>query len=123
VRIRQYNGMTAVTIKVDGSGNQESDRWIPAPMRTAQASYYTANTNIVDQNGRRYRLLDDDVDLPEQVKYRGGNYILAPHESVLVTYLFELLSPDARKLNLTFPGIIKDGNLDVSRVTMRVVLQ
>jgi hypothetical protein len=115
--------MTAVTIKIDGSGNDTSDRWIPAPMRTSQASFYSANTNIVDQSGRRYRLVDDDVDVPEQVKYSGGNYVLAPHESVLVTYLFEPLTPDARKLSITFPGIIKDGNMDVSRITMRVVLQ
>jgi hypothetical protein len=123
VKIRKYNGMTAITFKIDGSGNSDSDRWVPAPRRTAQADFYTANTNVIDQNGRRYRLIDDNVDLPEQIRYAGGNYVLAPHETVFVTYLFEALDPSARKLNVTFPEIIKDGNLDVSRVTMHVVLQ
>jgi hypothetical protein len=115
--------MTAITIKVDGSNNDDPYRWIPAPTRTAQAGFYTANTNIIDQNGRRYRLVDDNVDVPEQVKYKGGNYVLAPYETIFVTYLFEALDPNARKLNITFPGIIKDGNMDASRVTMHVVLQ
>jgi TolB-like protein len=123
VRIRSYNGLTAITFKIDGSSNSDPYRWIPAPMQTAAHDFYTANTNIIDQNGRRYRLMDDSVDLPEQPKYSNGNYVLAPHESIFVTYAFEPLGPAAHKLKITFPEIIKDGNLDVGRVTILVGLQ
>jgi hypothetical protein len=121
--MRSFNGMTAVSFKIDGSGNNDSGRWVPAPKRTSQADFYSANTNIIDQSGRRYRLIDDNVNVPEQITYQGGNYVLAPHETIFVTYLFDALDPAARNLDVTFPEIIKDGNLDLSRLTMHVVLQ
>ncbi|HEV7676334.1 MAG TPA: CsgG/HfaB family protein [Candidatus Angelobacter sp.] len=123
VRIRRYHGLTAVTFKIDGSSNNDPYRWVPAPMQTSMHDFYTANTDLVDQNGRRYRLLEDSPDLPEQTKYKNGNYVLAPHESIVVTYLFEPIDTPTRKLKVTFPAIIKDGNLDVGRVTIHVALQ
>ena len=123
IRVRIYNGLTAVTFKIDGSNNADPYRWVPAPMETAMHDFYTANTNIIDQSGRRYRLVDDNPDVPEQTKYNNGNYVLAPHEIILVTYLFEPLDSSARKLNITFPEVIKDGNFDVGRITIRVALQ
>jgi hypothetical protein len=122
IRLREYNGMTAVTFKVDGSNNSEPYRWIPAPKRTSMSEFYTSNTNIIDQSGRRYRLLEDNPDVPEQTKYENGNYVLAPRETVFVTYLFEAIDPAARKFDVTFPEIIKDGNLDLSRLTIHVVM-
>jgi len=86
--------------------------------------YLPRATNIIDSNGRRYALINDHPDVPEQIRnYQSDSiYMFEPHESVLVTYLFEKVDDTAQSLDVHFISMNGDGELpDVKAI--HVVLQ
>jgi hypothetical protein len=106
VRIRIINDFTAITFKVDGSMNDQKGLFVICPFGTDS---WSTDTNIVDNNGRRYRLVNSAPDVPEKVDCNAGIggaegrlYYLEPHETVYPTYLFERIDPRARTLEIHF---------------------
>ena len=120
-RIRSMNSLTAVTFKIDNSmaGKQA---WIRQPSQFP-FGIYTNKTLIIDNNGRRYRLVNDHPDVPEQVsRYEMNVYTLEPHEIAYVTYLFEKLDPAARSFDVHFISMNTDGDFP-DQTPIHVALQ
>jgi hypothetical protein len=82
-------------------------------------------TNIIDNNGRRYKLINDKPDVPEQIQnYEMDSvYQLEAREAVFVTYLFEKLDDSARSLDVHFISMNQDGDSPSNVQPIHVVLQ
>jgi len=123
-RIRTINGFTAVTFKVDGSGNSRSDLFV-VQVKGGSDDFRTEHTYLIDNNGRRYHLVNEKPEVPEQIPSYDNNgfYMLAPHEVVFVTYLFDKVDDSARNLEVHFSNFVWDmGKVD-GIPPIRVVLQ
>jgi hypothetical protein len=100
-QIREVNGMTAITFKVDGSMNSQQGIGL---MKITAGSGEGNMTNVIDSNGRRYRLLNGNPD--GRLSYVTGIgpdvYRLEPHETVYPTYLFENIDHNASSLDIHF---------------------
>src|SRR5258708_40273759 len=90
--VRNCNGLTAVTFKLDGSGNTRSDVQIICP---ASNDSVGIRTNIIDDTGNRHRFIGPS-DALEHMNCDGSFYLLAPHEVVYRTWLFENWDPSIR---------------------------
>jgi hypothetical protein len=116
VRVWIANGLTAITLKVDGSMNDRRDLYIACggndlPLMAGGVAAY--QTTIVDDTGHRSNFIRNVSDgVPEKLVCNGGNdsglYNLEAHEVIYQTLLFERVPQNVRSFDLNYsliPGV------------------